>query len=188
MFLRGQFWDKASSGQSFLSSNGQQFADGEVIARFEVERGLLAHFTQRDEVVFASLGHALDDDVLDAAHNPREALFCLARHELGRVHVGGELLRFETGPDLLRFLQTSPPDRRTCVFLDINMPILSGFDTADQLLTLAHAGSGLLEVHLLSSSDSLADRQRAAERPLIRSYLVKPLSVAAARAVLGLGA
>lgn len=30
VFLRGQFWDKSSSGQSFLSSNGQQFADGEA--------------------------------------------------------------------------------------------------------------------------------------------------------------
>ncbi|MBF6035662.1 carbon-nitrogen hydrolase family protein [Pseudomonas sp. P155] len=30
VFLHGQFWDKASSGQSFLSSNGQQFADGEA--------------------------------------------------------------------------------------------------------------------------------------------------------------
>jgi predicted amidohydrolase len=30
VFLRGQFWDKLSSGQSFLSSNGQQFADGEA--------------------------------------------------------------------------------------------------------------------------------------------------------------
>jgi len=30
VFLRGQFWEKASSGQSFLSSNGQQFADGEA--------------------------------------------------------------------------------------------------------------------------------------------------------------
>ncbi|PCR93777.1 carbon-nitrogen hydrolase family protein [Pseudomonas fluorescens] len=30
VFLRGQFWDKPSSGQSFLSSNGQQFADGDA--------------------------------------------------------------------------------------------------------------------------------------------------------------
>jgi predicted amidohydrolase len=30
VFLRGQFWDKSSSGQSFLSRNGQQFADGEA--------------------------------------------------------------------------------------------------------------------------------------------------------------
>ncbi|UUT10873.1 carbon-nitrogen hydrolase family protein [Pseudomonas zeae] len=31
VFLRGQFWDKASAGQSFLSSNGQQFADGDAL-------------------------------------------------------------------------------------------------------------------------------------------------------------
>ena len=30
VFLRGQFWDQASAGQSFLSSNGQHFADGEA--------------------------------------------------------------------------------------------------------------------------------------------------------------
>ncbi|KAE9640023.1 nitrilase-related carbon-nitrogen hydrolase [Pseudomonas sp. PB106] len=30
VFLRGQFWDKLSSGQSFLSGNGQQFADGDA--------------------------------------------------------------------------------------------------------------------------------------------------------------
>lgn len=28
VFLRGQFWDQGSAGQSFLSRNGQQFADG----------------------------------------------------------------------------------------------------------------------------------------------------------------
>ncbi|WP_064117722.1 carbon-nitrogen hydrolase family protein [Pseudomonas fluorescens] len=30
VFLRGQFWDLSGSGQSFLSSNGQQFADGDA--------------------------------------------------------------------------------------------------------------------------------------------------------------
>lgn len=30
VFLRGQFWDQASAGQSFLSSNGQHFADVEA--------------------------------------------------------------------------------------------------------------------------------------------------------------
>ncbi|WP_223488091.1 carbon-nitrogen hydrolase family protein [Pseudomonas sp. A-RE-19] len=30
VFLRGQFWDKGSAGQSFLSSNGQHFADGDA--------------------------------------------------------------------------------------------------------------------------------------------------------------
>ncbi|NUT78156.1 carbon-nitrogen hydrolase family protein [Pseudomonas sp. C1C7] len=30
VFLRGQFWDQSSAGQSFLTSNGQHFADGNV--------------------------------------------------------------------------------------------------------------------------------------------------------------
>ncbi|MBV4457698.1 carbon-nitrogen hydrolase family protein [Pseudomonas sp. COR58] len=30
VFLRGQFWDKPATGQSFLSSNGQQFTDGDA--------------------------------------------------------------------------------------------------------------------------------------------------------------
>lgn len=30
VFLRGQFWDQGSAGQSFLSSNGQHFAGGNV--------------------------------------------------------------------------------------------------------------------------------------------------------------
>ena len=30
VFLRGQFWDLGSAGQSFLSRNGQVFADGDA--------------------------------------------------------------------------------------------------------------------------------------------------------------
>lgn len=30
VFLRGQFWDRGSAGQSFISHNGEQFADGEA--------------------------------------------------------------------------------------------------------------------------------------------------------------
>lgn len=106
---------------------------------------------------------------------------------LRKAGYGGEPLRFENGPDFLHFLRSSPPDRPTCVFLDINMPIQSGFDTVDQLAPLLDPGGAPLEVHLLTSSDSPADRQRAAGRPLIRSYLVKPLSVADARRILRLG-
>lgn len=103
---------------------------------------------------------------------------------LRKAGYGGELLSFETGPDLLRFLQTAAPDRHTCIFLDINMPIESGFETADQLLPFAQASGGRLQVHILSSSESAADRQRAADRPLIRRYIVKPLTVSVARAIL----
>ena len=43
----------------------EQLAELEVVARLEVERGGLAVRAQRDEVVFAAGGDAVDDDVLD---------------------------------------------------------------------------------------------------------------------------
>ena len=95
----------------------------------------------------------------------------------------GDILRFVSGVDLLEFLASAPAQPRTCVLLDINMPILNGFDTADRL-----AGMGLPdppEVHILSSSDSLADQRRASAQPFVRGYLVKPLTVTAARRLLG---
>jgi len=102
---------------------------------------------------------------------------------LRKADYTGEILRFESGVDLLDFLASATTHPRTCVLLDINMPILSGFDTADRL-----AGIGLADppqVHILSTSDSLADQRRASAQPFIRSYLVKPLTVAAARRLLG---
>lgn len=30
VFLRGQFWDNGSAGQSFISHDGQRFSDGEA--------------------------------------------------------------------------------------------------------------------------------------------------------------
>lgn len=30
VFLRGQFWDQGSAGQSFINSNGEHFADGDA--------------------------------------------------------------------------------------------------------------------------------------------------------------
>ena len=102
---------------------------------------------------------------------------------LRKAGYAGEILRFESGVDLLDFLASAAAHPPICVLLDINMPVLSGFDTADRL-----AGMGLADppqVHILSSSDSLADQRRAGAQPFIRGYLVKPLTVAAARRLLG---
>lgn len=102
---------------------------------------------------------------------------------LRKAGYGGEILRFESGVDLLQFLASTTAPPPTCVFLDINMPVLNGFDTADRLAGMALADPP--QVHILSSSDSLADQRRAAMQPFIHGYLVKPLTLAAARRILG---
>ena len=52
-------------GAALHVDRAEQLAELEVVARLEVERGRLAVRAQRDEVVLAAGGHAVDDDVLD---------------------------------------------------------------------------------------------------------------------------
>ena len=63
----------------------EQFADLEVVARFERESRLLADLAQHDVVVFAARGHPVEHDVLDARHR-------LIERRLGIVGGGLQLL------------------------------------------------------------------------------------------------
>ncbi len=99
-------------------------------------------------------------------------------HELmiRRSGFTGELLVFDNGEDALTFFRNDPMDVYTCVFLDINMPGMDGFEVASQ------ATPFLLNKHtviviMLTSSGSAADRERAATIPIIKGYVTKPLDV-----------
>ena len=71
----------------------EQLADLEVVAGFEVEGRLLADRAQRDEVLFASGGHAVDDRVAERADGETERLLRLVRGLLRRLHPRREVLR-----------------------------------------------------------------------------------------------
>lgn len=95
----------------------------------------------------------------------------------------GELLVLESGVQLIDLLQQSPSTKPTLLFIDINMPLLSGFETVSTLVerSLLNAHD---QVHILSSSDEASDQRMAQSLPRIRSYLVKPLNVADAKRLL----
>jgi len=60
------------------------------------------------------------------------------------------------------------------IFLDINMPIMSGWDFVDALknLSLKHE----IDSIMLSSSNNEADRLKAFSYSLVKNYCEKPLS------------
>jgi CheY-like chemotaxis protein len=70
--------------------------------------------------------------------------------------------------------QTNPVN--TILFLDINMPTLSGWD----VLTLFEDIKELIEpnftIYMLSSSVNPADKELAAKNHFVAGYLVKPLT------------
>jgi CheY-like chemotaxis protein len=68
-------------------------------------------------------------------------------------------------------------DSKGIIFLDLNMPILSGFDFLDRLNSLSGDILHRFKVVILTSSNSQADRKKALEFDSVISFLSKPLSI-----------
>ncbi len=91
--------------------------------------------------------------------------------ETSMSRIGVKCLSFRDGYEALRAFQTQlsrPPD---LVFLDINLPLIDGFDLLR--LLKSHAGFDQTVIVMLSSRDSVLDRVKC-RLAGARAYLVKP--------------
>ena len=93
---------------------------------------------------------------------PGAEIWTFTDPEAGLAHIQS---RFQTGSC-----------NRALLFLDINMPSLTGWEVLD----LIHGNAGLahdnVRIYMLSSSVDLNDQEKARENPLISGYLTKPLT------------
>ena len=101
-------------------------------------------------------------------------------------HNGYTVLDADNGVDALAFLRDDPLDLPTCIFLDINMPMLDGFEVAEQATPLLQ-GKPATVLMMLTSSGAPGDQQRASEIPVIQGYVIKPLTADVVRAMLAGG-
>lgn len=100
-----------------------------------------------------------------------------------RAGFAGEVLVFESGAEALAFLGRDPLALPTCLFLDINMPQMDGFEFARLAQPLLQDKPTML-VMMLTSSDAPQDQKRAAQMPLIQGFVTKPLTRERVRAML----
>ncbi|PZO16564.1 MAG: hypothetical protein DCF26_11340 [Burkholderiales bacterium] len=98
-------------------------------------------------------------------------------HRLALTKAGfeGDVRSFERPEEGLAFLLMDQIQVPTCVFLDINMPSLTGFDVAQALMDGLHPLSEF-RLFMLTSSNWTDDRRRAETIPLIQGFMVKPLT------------
>lgn len=93
-----------------------------------------------------------------------------------RTGFGGEILIFDSGADALDFFRSDPMTQPTCILLDINMPLMSGFEMAEEAADLLQTKNHVVML-MVTSSGSPADRHRASTIPIIRGFLTKPVTV-----------
>ena len=62
------------------------------------------------------------------------------------------------------------------LFLDINMPGLTGWDVLDLFNSFDDAFKQRVKIYMLSSSVNTPDKEKAARNKLVSGYIMKPLS------------
>ena len=65
---------------------------------------------------------------------------------------------------------------KTILFLDINMPVLSGWDVLNILVRLSDNILEHFRIYMLSSSIATPDKQRADDCHIVEGFLTKPLT------------
>ena len=89
------------------------------------------------------------------------------------------ILVFQTGQEALEYLQQNQDNENQLpeiVFLDINMPIMDGFQFLEDFEQFSEKVLDKCKIIMLSSSISPKDIDRAASSRYVKKYLNKPLN------------
>ncbi|MCB9230824.1 MAG: response regulator [Bacteroidia bacterium] len=99
------------------------------------------------------------------------------KYILEGIHVANDIMEAMNGEEALAIL--SNPDLREkvdLVFLDMNMPIMNGFEFLDKCNNLPDKESLSCPVMMLTSSNHQADRTKASTYTNLTGYYTKPLT------------
>lgn len=94
-----------------------------------------------------------------------------------RAGFEGDIQMFENSVEALEFLRADTQSTPTFILLDINMPVLNGFELAEKATPLLK-GKPTMVVVMLTSSHSPEDQARAQSIDIIQGFVSKPLTVA----------
>lgn len=98
----------------------------------------------------------------------------LSVRTIRKMNAAEEILLAENGHKALEFIKKSAFD---LVLLDINMPVMDGFEVLEALERLQeNKGLAVPTIVILSSSASLSDRERAEAHPMVKGFLTRPLT------------
>lgn len=83
-------------------------------------------------------------------------------------------------------LCSSDTSSQIILFLDINMPVLSGWDVLDTIQEMDGRLRENLYIWMMSSSINAMDKVRALDHPLVVGFIEKPLTVEKVKSLAGI--
>ncbi len=95
---------------------------------------------------------------------------------LEQVNAAEEIVIFQMAQDALDYLQNGD-NRVTLLFLDINMPIMNGWQFLEHYNQLAEENKAETVIIMLTSSINPRDEEKAKENSLVKKFVNKPLTV-----------
>jgi CheY-like chemotaxis protein len=101
----------------------------------------------------------------------------IAEKMIKKIDFADEVVECATAIEGLNYLNTNPLDLPEIIFLDINMPVLNGFEFLDQFEKLNSTVKEHCVIIMLSSSVDPDDIKRANANKCVRSFLSKPLTL-----------
>ncbi len=97
------------------------------------------------------------------------------RRLLGKAGIGNHIEEYLSAQEALEKIKSLSKEGSLLIFLDINMPVLNGWEFLEEYKTLFSDRDD--KIVILSSSIDFQDRQKALEYPIVSGFLEKPLSL-----------
>ena len=100
----------------------------------------------------------------------------VSRKMVEKSGIANEIFTLTSAMEALDYLRAHQPHQLPdVIFLDINMPIMSGFDFLEEFIKLDPAIQAHCRIFVLSSSTDSLDRERANQNPFVQKMITKPL-------------
>ncbi len=89
-----------------------------------------------------------------------------------KIHPDVEIVTYVNAEEALLHLKDESRTKPEVIFLDLNMPVMNGWDFMAEFKRLNLA----IEIVILTSSNDASDKKRAKETEQVKDFVVKPLT------------
>ncbi|ESU26213.1 hypothetical protein FLJC2902T_26930 [Flavobacterium limnosediminis JC2902] len=104
----------------------------------------------------------------------------ICKHQIARVFPDANVITFtepETGLKYITNNLSEPFSGKTILFLDINMPTMSGWEFMAEFEKTSTVSKQQLVIYILSSSVNPEDLANSQANPNIKDFIEKPLTI-----------